>query len=83
MLAVERMQEILHWLRERRVATVEELAEKFDVSGATIRRDLERMERNGLLQRTHGGAVLMDRTRHFCCVRPNPARRKSALPGRH
>lgn len=60
MLAVERMQEILHWLRERRVATVEELAEKFDVSGATIRRDLERMERNGLLQRTHGGAVLME-----------------------
>lgn len=34
-----------------------ELAEALDVSDMTIRRDLNELEKEGLLQRTHGGAI--------------------------
>jgi DeoR family fructose operon transcriptional repressor len=37
---------------------VEELAEKFDVSALTIRRDLDQLERDRAILRTHGGCVL-------------------------
>jgi DeoR family transcriptional regulator of aga operon len=36
------------------------LAEEFDVSAATIRRDLQALEEQRLLARTHGGAVAVD-----------------------
>lgn len=39
--------------------TVAQLAERFDVSIDTIRRDLDRLDADGLLVRTHGGAVSM------------------------
>jgi DeoR/GlpR family transcriptional regulator of sugar metabolism len=41
-------------------ARVSELAERFDVSPATVRRDLERLESRGTLRRVHGGAVAVD-----------------------
>jgi DeoR family transcriptional regulator of aga operon len=41
---------------ERGVADVGDLAELFDVSTATIRRDLETLEEQKLVTRTHGGA---------------------------
>lgn len=37
--------------------TVAQLAERFDVSIDTIRRDLDQLDAEGLLVRTHGGAV--------------------------
>jgi DeoR/GlpR family transcriptional regulator of sugar metabolism len=42
-------------------ATVAELSSLFDVSAATIRRDLEEMDQQGLIQREHGGAARADR----------------------
>src|SRR3954462_6741732 len=39
---------------------VAELATSLGVSGATIRRDLQSLSANHLLQRTHGGAVAGD-----------------------
>jgi DeoR/GlpR family transcriptional regulator of sugar metabolism len=41
--------------------SIEKLAEKFDVSGMTIRRDLELLESQGEVMRTHGGAALAKR----------------------
>lgn len=41
-------------------ARVAELAERFNVSPATIRRDLEKLEDAGRLKRVHGGAVAAD-----------------------
>jgi DeoR/GlpR family transcriptional regulator of sugar metabolism len=41
----------------------EDLAERFGVSGETIRRDLIRLERDGLLSRVYGGAAPADRPR--------------------
>lgn len=57
MLSLERQDEILEILKKNKSATVEELASELFVSGATIRRDLRTMEKQGLLKRSHGGAL--------------------------
>ncbi|MGE5558441.1 MAG: DeoR/GlpR family DNA-binding transcription regulator [Bacillota bacterium] len=60
MFTIERRQEILKVLRERKSATVFDLSRKFFIGEATIRRDLEKLEKAGLLKRTYGGAVLLE-----------------------
>src|SRR5690606_10123912 len=57
MLPVERQQSILEQLNENGSVLVAELVERFNVSEMTIRRDLDLLERKGLLQRTRGGAI--------------------------
>ena len=52
---------LIQTLQERGQATVNELVELFAVSRDTIRRDLDLLERRGVLVRTHGGAVNNDR----------------------
>lgn len=37
--------------------SINELAQQFGVSGMTVRRDLTALDKRGLLERTHGGAV--------------------------
>ena len=55
--AVERRDQILRFVTQEGKATVSEFIDKFQVSGATIRRDLEFLERQNLIQRAHGGAM--------------------------
>jgi DeoR family transcriptional regulator, fructose operon transcriptional repressor len=62
-LPAERHRRIEGILRERRVVRVSTLSEQIGVSEVTIRRDLEALERRGVLERTHGGAVLTLRMR--------------------
>ena len=52
-----RLTAILDLLAVRGDVSVEELAERFDASAATIRRDLDSLSERRLLTRTHGGAV--------------------------
>lgn len=59
MLSIERQDEIMEILNKRKSAKVEELANELFVSGATIRRDLRDMERQGLIKRSHGGAMIL------------------------
>jgi DeoR family fructose operon transcriptional repressor len=49
----ERLRELV---QARGFAALGELAETLEVSESTIRRDLEQLEKDGLAQRTHGGA---------------------------
>jgi DeoR family transcriptional regulator of aga operon len=56
----ERMREILHALHETGTVHVGELAGRFGVSAATLRRDLAMLEDQRLLTRTHGGALAQD-----------------------
>lgn len=58
MISNNRQLEILSLLSEKGNVSVEELATKFNVSKMTIRRDLEKLQENNLLQRTHGGALM-------------------------
>lgn len=58
MLAVERRKVILEKLQETGSVTVSDLSDEFSVSEETIRRDLTRMEDEGLLKKTYGGAFI-------------------------
>ena len=60
MLAVERRNLVLESLRRDRTVVVSELARRFAVTEETVRRDLGKLEREGLVTRTHGGAVASD-----------------------
>lgn len=57
MLPYERRQAVLSVIATNGSATVKELAERFDVSVVTIRRDLQQLEVDGFVAKTHGGAV--------------------------
>ena len=59
MLAVERRKKISNIIVDRKSITVIELANYFQVSGETIRNDLEKLEKQGVLVRTYGGATLV------------------------
>ena len=57
MLAIERRNEILSRLSRDGKVIVSTLAREFDVTEETIRRDLERLDKEGLASKTYGGAV--------------------------
>ena len=58
MLAEERFALILNLLAEKRTATVQELCEALNASESTVRRDLTELDRQGRLNKVHGGATL-------------------------
>lgn len=53
-----RLEKIMSVLKSRGYATVEELARELGVSEVTIRRDLDELRRQGLIERKRGGAIL-------------------------
>ncbi len=61
LIPAQRRQKILDYLKIHQVASVSGLAGMLSASEATIRRDLEWFETQGLAERTHGGAVLTQR----------------------
>lgn len=60
MLAAERKNLILEELQENKKVVVNELSEKFKVSEETIRRDLDKLEKEGICTKGYGGAVLCE-----------------------
>ena len=58
MLAVQRREKIMELLLEDGSAKVLNLARLFKVTEVTIRQDLEKLEKDGLILREHGGAYL-------------------------
>lgn len=62
MLALERRNLILEKLQDEKKVVVSELSQQFNVSEETIRRDLEKMEKEGLATKSYGGAVLNEST---------------------
>ena len=57
MLPAKRKQSILEEIKTSGIHGVQELSQKYEVSEMTIRRDLKELEEQGLITRTHGGAV--------------------------
>ena len=57
MLPTQRRQAILAQVREQAAVSAEHLSRQFGVSVETIRRDLRRLQRAGLLERVYGGAT--------------------------
>ena len=63
MLSPERQDVINELVTRRGVVNVADLVERLGVSASTVRRDLEQLERRGLVRRIHGGAAAPDGTR--------------------
>ncbi|MGN1267719.1 MAG: DeoR/GlpR family DNA-binding transcription regulator [Dorea sp.] len=62
MLAVERRNQIYDRLLTYKKVVVGELSQEYKVSEETIRRDLDRLERDGLAIKSYGGAILNENT---------------------
>ncbi len=58
--ALQRHVRLLEEVHAHRFVDVQALTELFGVSVATVRRDLSELEAQGLLRRTHGGALFVD-----------------------
>ena len=65
MFTEERREKILELLKKNGRVIAKDLAESFDMSIDSIRRDLSIMEKDGLLKRTHGGAIELARVRNL------------------
>lgn len=57
LLATERHDRILGRLRRDGTVTVAQIAEDCEVTAETVRRDFDRLARDGVLRRVHGGAI--------------------------
>ncbi len=60
MMAEERRSQILQIIRAEGRAKVNDLVHRFKTSAVTIRSDLNELHDRGLVQRSHGGAVIQD-----------------------
>lgn len=58
MLSVERQALIADMAREKQLVKVSDLMKKFKVSDMTVRRDLDTLQKRGIIRKVYGGAVL-------------------------
>lgn len=58
MLAIERRNKILSILQKESRVVVSDLSTTFNVTEETIRRDLEKLEKEGYAKKTYGGAII-------------------------
>ncbi len=80
LIPAQRRREIQEYLQAHQIARTAALCELLGASQATIRRDLEQLEREAILERTHGGAILTQRMptepayAHSALAHPNEKR---------
>lgn len=70
LLAAQRRDHIVEFLRRHGAVTLQQLAQALDASVSTLRRDLDALEAEGVLDRTHGGAIL--RQQQYSTFEPAP-----------
>ena len=63
LIPAERRNRIYEIIRDQGIVRVSALSDLLGVAEITVRRDLEQLERDGKLERTHGGAVYSRRMR--------------------
>lgn len=61
LIPAQRRERIQEYLALHKIARTIDLCNLLDASEATVRRDLESLEQDGILERTHGGAILSQR----------------------
>ena len=85
MLAEERRNRLLEMVRARRFASLPELADEFEVSESTVRRDLDHLEKEGVTRRIHGGVLYAGgspKLPHFDLRQPARWEQKRAIANR-
>jgi len=63
LIPVDRQARIQKLIKEQGIVKVTELSKMLGVTELTIRRDLDKLEKRGVLARTHGGAILRRRVK--------------------
>lgn len=58
MKGLSRLDQIMDFLKSHNLVTVEQLVDAINASPATIRRDLIKLDEQGVISRTHGGVTL-------------------------
>jgi len=58
-LLIKRRTEIMQYLKEREIASIDELCKEFDISKSTVRRDIDELETQGIIKKVYGGVVLV------------------------
>ncbi|STW06908.1 glycerol-3-phosphate regulon repressor [Klebsiella grimontii] len=58
MKGYNRLEQIMDYLKSHNLVTVDQLVAVTDASPATIRRDLIKLDQEGVISRTHGGVTL-------------------------
>ncbi len=79
MLAIERRNAILSKLSAEGKVVVSDLSNEFNVTEETIRRDLEKLDRDGLARKTYGGAV---KNENFNIDLPFQVRKQTNVDGK-
>ena len=64
MFQIERQDHILEYINKAQKANTNELADYFQVSKVTIRRDIDTLASQGLVVKTHGGAISVTKSLH-------------------
>src|SRR5688500_2860831 len=85
MLANHRRDKILELLQEDGAAKVLDLAKLFKVTEVTIRQDLEKLEKDELVTREHGGAYLKnvhEKVKGFSLVHQENMDKKELIAGK-
>jgi DeoR/GlpR family transcriptional regulator of sugar metabolism len=57
-IPAQRRVELLALLKERGAASISDLSVALQASESTVRRDLDQLDAEGLVRRTHGGAII-------------------------
>lgn len=76
MIPADRQRQILSLVTQDKVVQVQDLSDRFGVSVLTIRRDLDHLASQGLVERTHGGATL----RRSLPIEPAYAQKAAEFP---
>lgn len=71
-----RLDQIVAYLKNHTLVTVEQLVDAVDASPATIRRDLIKLDEQGVISRSHGGVAL----RRFEAVQPTTNEKQLQSP---
>lgn len=82
MLAEQRRDRLLELVRQRRFASLLDLADELEVSESTVRRDLEQLQEAGSAQRIHGGVLYTGsspKLPHFDAQQPEQWDKKKAI----
>lgn len=77
MKGYNRLEQIMDYLKGHNLVTVDQLVAITDASPATIRRDLIKLDQEGVISRTHGGVTL----NRFIPSQPTTSE-NAAQPGR-
>lgn len=78
MKGYNRLEQIMDYLKSHNLVTVDELVAVTNASPATIRRDLIKLDEQGVISRTHGGVTL----NRFIPTQPTTHEKNAAQPRR-